>query len=171
MVGQILAIVALAVFAVPLVLMLYVATRYVIGLFPREVRDDCPACGHAVHDRPGHDRPAGACGEPGCGCPLGARTAEPPARPRPLPPPRDADAPRPAPPRRPQGHATGCLVCGHSSAHHDSGPQGGCTWSRAGWRFERVHRDDDWNTGWIDERRWDPGTPCGCPAYVDPGAR
>ncbi|WP_262402715.1 hypothetical protein, partial [Actinomadura sp. CNU-125] len=90
-------------------------------------------------------------------------------RPHPLPPPRDRDARRASSASASRPRSSGCLACGHSLVHHDSGPRGGCTWSRAGWRFERVHRDDDQVTGWTDERRWDPGTPCGCPAYVDPG--
>ena len=168
MVGQILAIAALAVFAAPLLLMLYLAARYVIGLIPREVRDDRTRRGHAAHDRPGHGRTTGACAEPGCQRPRGARpdeaTGPPGARPRY----RAHDG---ANRRDPSGAESGCLACGHSLVHHEPGSRGGCTWSRAGWRWERVHRDDDWNTGWIDERRWDPGAPCGCPAYVAPGAR
>ncbi|WP_026401362.1 hypothetical protein [Actinomadura rifamycini] len=143
MVGPILAIVALAVFAVPLVLMLYFAARYAADLVPRRERDDRPR---------------------------GARPAPPRARPR--------ERPAPAPPggrraadgrRAPFGHASGCRLCGHSRIHHEPPERGGCTWRRPGWRHERVYRDDDWDTGWVDERRWHDGTPCGCAAYVGSG--
>lgn len=141
MVGPILAIVALAVFAVPLVLMLYFAVRYAADMIPRRERDG----------RPRGARPAGAS-----------------ARPREGRAPSSRGVPRAADGRRaPFGHETGCRLCGHSRIHHESGPRGGCTWRRPGWRHERVHRDDDQHTGWIDERRWHDGTPCGCPAYVD----
>lgn len=173
--GQILAIVALAVFAVPILLMLYFLIKYVIDLIPRKVRDDCPACRHAEHDRS-----AGACPAPGCDCPLGKRPPEARAgaanRPRPTPPAAPKTPPEDraflrAKARRPPGHDPGpCRACGHSLVHHEPGSRDGCTWSRPGWRWERVHRDDDWATGWEDERRWDRGTPCGCPAYLDPEA-
>ncbi|MEV5825885.1 hypothetical protein AB0L25_09940 [Spirillospora sp. NPDC052242] len=152
MVGPILAIGALAVFAVPLVLMLYFAVRYVADMIPRTERDGRPRA-----PRPAETR----------------APSPPPPSPPPAPSGRAAPSPddRRAPDERaPFGHASGCRLCGHSAAHHEPGPRGGCTWKRPGWRHERVHRDDDRHTGWIDERRWHDGTPCGCPAYVDSGA-
>ncbi|QFG24913.1 hypothetical protein [Actinomadura sp. WMMB 499] len=178
MVGQILAIVAMAVFAAPVVLLLYFTVKYVIDVMPRTVRDDCTACGHAEHDR------ASGCPADGCDRPPPSRPRRPEAgtgaadRPdRPDPPPRAPAGPEITPAdiayleakaSRPGGYDPGpCRACGHLLEQHS---HLGCRQAPTGWHRERRHEVDHWgDAGWETRRRWG-GDPCGCRTYLDPEA-